>query len=522
MNRKATTNYTFFYKKYRIFPFLFLISKESVTGFCILNELNYLMDGRLYFLKMKSCVFLLFFLFSSPVMGTHLLGGYLNYQLTEGNNVNVTVYLLTETNSIQAGLGTLSFGDGSSFFAGIPDFTVEPLGFNLELVSFSVNHTYAEPGNYKISYWETNYTDGIHNITNSVDIPFYIETTLVITSDITENQSPILNLFQGQRGLSGVRQHINPAPFDPDNDSLSFKIIVPGFDNDSRISSYSYPNDTSFYKNFFEGNEDGNGTPVYSINASTGEIVWDAPELIGEYVIAYAITQWRKYNDEWVSIGVTEVVLNDIISDGNSRIDIEKQESQCYNNIGEVNTRFLLTASDNEEKTVKIFTNLPASSINNISVEMGNHVEFSFTGELTLEFNIPDPVNLIPYHLYRVIVQVETEEIVQSSSWAFAIGCVEMPGELLPDPIDPNVPEEPAQGFLVYPNPSFQNFVYVRLPENSDRPRKIRIFDVTGKIHYNRERYYSEKIIDFDISGLSSGMYIIQVDHYLQKFLKLH
>ena len=86
----------------------------------------------------------------------------------------------------------------------------------------------------------------------------------------------------------------NPGAFDIDGDSLSYKLVVPKQFKDREVTNYSDPNDPKFYaSNFSNGNENQNGPPVFSIDAITGDLVWDSPGAMGEYNIAFIVEEWR-------------------------------------------------------------------------------------------------------------------------------------------------------------------------------------------------------------------------------------
>ena len=61
---------------------------------------------------------------------------------------------------------------------------------------------------------------------------------------------------------------------------------------------------------------------------------------------------------------------------------------------------------------------------------------------------------------------------------------------------------------VVYPNPGTGIYT-VQVPPGASQELDIRIFDLSGKIVYQKRYDYAEDI-SFDISGRAPGIYIIQ------------
>lgn len=464
---------------------------------------------------MKPLFCLLLLSMSGTVMGTHLLGGYISYKLTSGMQIEITINLLTEAESIAPGSGILDFGDGNTI-EGLTNPTVVPLAFDVNLVSYTVAHAYSSPGKYNISYTEQNYSNGINNMESSVEIPFYIATNLLIDPAIEVNNSPVLKLFQAQRGASGKMQKINPAPVDSDGDSLSFSLIVPGKDGDAKISTYVSPNDKAFYQDYSSGNEMGTETPKYMVNTTTGEMLWDAPEIVGAYAIAYKITQWRKFGNNWEVIGATEVVMMNIIFDEELKFSIVSPEQQCFSRGDKIGGQFVLNSSDLNPVVAKVSSNLPGAAINGLSFAGKDFIEFEFLNELILNLSVPEGVSLSPFKIYQVSVNLEGNNLMQSSSWGFAIGCTELPGYILKVPF---LSGEVKKNFLVYPNPTFDHIVNVRLPHHKDKLSQVRIFNMKGQLMHYQQAYFTEEVISLDLTAFTEGIYVIQVDDNVQKFI---
>ncbi|MFM7852180.1 MAG: gliding motility-associated C-terminal domain-containing protein, partial [Flammeovirgaceae bacterium] len=88
----------------------------------------------------------------------------------------VTINVYTNTGSpVKLGDGKLNFGD--EIIHTLP--TQESTSFapDIGFVSYSIEHTYQKSGQYTISYIEKNLESGTLNIVNSINTPFYLETS---------------------------------------------------------------------------------------------------------------------------------------------------------------------------------------------------------------------------------------------------------------------------------------------------------------------------------------------------------
>lgn len=462
---------------------------------------------------MKTLLFTLFLFTSGSVMGTHLLGGYISYRQFQGGQVEIIVNLLIDPDGVSPGAGKLSFGDGQEII-GLGEPSVKPLRDGVNLLSYSTLHNYNGPGTYTISYHESNYSLDINNLRN--DAPFYLMSTVVVDPSVQRNDSPVLYFFNLEQGISGHRQKINPAHIDADNDSLSFKLIVPGAENNTRITSFLYPNDSVFYNDYATGNQSGDGEPAYSINGASGDITWDAPERLGFYVIAYEITQWRKDGESWRNVGITEVVMMNSISDEDPIFSVDSPASQCFESENQIQSQILLTSSSEEPLTVKVVSSLDGVQVNSTLLNQQNPVKFTFSDELVLNISLSEGVLLKDFVLNRVFIQVVSTSLLHSFSWVFSKGCSELPGEIRPESIPP---VEEVEGFLVFPNPTNLDYIDVRLPENREQLREVCIFNLKGQVLFSRKKYFSEKTLRFELEGLTPGIYIVRVDDDVQKFV---
>ena len=157
----------------------------------------------------------------TSTFATHILGGYISYRAVGNQTYDITVHILVEPGSDVSASGILNLGEGTMQEVVA---ATDSIDSSTSLATFTIRHRYNSVGTYEISYIESNYTGGINNI-QAISTPFFIASQLVVSSQIAANSSPVLQLYRGLWGGLNQTQRINPAPWDPDQDSLSYQLI---------------------------------------------------------------------------------------------------------------------------------------------------------------------------------------------------------------------------------------------------------------------------------------------------------
>ncbi len=247
--------------------------------------------------------------------------------------ITITVY--TDTGSpIKFGDGTLDFGDGTNpLITPTIDNTRRPdLGPEVGTVSFTTTHTFGGPGKYVISYLEANRNAGVLNMSNSVETRFYVETQIIIDPFLGCSNTPRLLVPPIDKGCTGAAFYHNAGAYDPDGDSISYEMTIPKRDKGVLVNGYQDPDAKDFYLglNYDGANENGDGKPTFSINPTTGTLLWNAPGAPGEYNIAFLVKEWRKINGLWLQIGYVVRDMQIIIDDcNNDRPELEVPQDIC-------------------------------------------------------------------------------------------------------------------------------------------------------------------------------------------------
>ncbi|CCH00557.1 hypothetical protein FAES_2548 [Fibrella aestuarina BUZ 2] len=164
-------------------------------------------------------------------------------------------------------------------------------------------YTYAGGGVYTISARVINRNDNTRNINNgnSLNVNFFVSTTIFANASLGLNSNPVLLNAPVDSAKIGQRYCHNPAAFDPDGDSLSYRIATPqraqGEDDVSPAACRSLPVPAYQLPNVIgaPGRTEAGGSPAtFTVDPRTGDVCWDAPVEAGQYNYAFVIQEWRQ------------------------------------------------------------------------------------------------------------------------------------------------------------------------------------------------------------------------------------
>jgi gliding motility-associated-like protein len=211
-------------------------------------------------------------------LATHQKACEITYECLGGYTYRMTLvsYTFTGTATDRPYL-EINWGDGTVDTVRRRIQTVLPDAAQTYYNEYIAEHTYSGPGGYYISMTDPTRNGGVINVPGSVDISMYVQTYLVVDPFLGCNNSPVLTNRPIDRACVGQPFVHNPGAYDPDGDSLSYKLISCKMDEGMDIPGYSFPA----------------ASKSFSIDERTGDVVWDAPIYQGEYNIAILIEEWR-------------------------------------------------------------------------------------------------------------------------------------------------------------------------------------------------------------------------------------
>lgn len=234
-----------------------------------------------------------------------------------------------DTEGVQFSAGTFDFGDGSSTNNLVWTF-VEDVGNDTEKWQFTLTHTYAGPGAYKVSYFESFRNVGITNMTNSGSTDYYTESLIVIDPLIGLNSTPILTVPPIDFAASGLTFIHNPGAFDVDGDSISYRFSIPLQSDAIPVNGYRSPINPAFYENFSTGNETQDGPPTLTLDSISGDLLWNAPGEEGEYNVAFIVEEWRKIDGQYFRLGfVTRDMQIIVVETDNEKPELTPPDDLC-------------------------------------------------------------------------------------------------------------------------------------------------------------------------------------------------
>ena len=225
----------------------------------------------------KFILFFGFILLCTMGFATHQRAGEITYKWVHGLTYEFTIITYTYTPSAaDRPVIEVLWGDGSgSEVSRLSKTSVAP---DISKNVYVTTHTYSSYGTYAVTFEDPNRNAGILNIPNSVNIPFFIETIIVLEPFFGANNSVQLLNPPLDNGCVDVTYYHNVGAYDPDGDSLSYKLIdCRGLDG-LPIPGYALPIHSEYIQ----------------MDEITGDLIWETPMTQGEYNIAILISEYRK------------------------------------------------------------------------------------------------------------------------------------------------------------------------------------------------------------------------------------
>ncbi|WP_268122278.1 gliding motility-associated C-terminal domain-containing protein [Roseivirga pacifica] len=281
--------------------------------------------------------------FSTNLWATHIRAGEITAVRISQSSLRYrfTLIIYKDTGSaLKVGDGGIfNFGQGRIIGPGraaLQDASIDGVfheqnvGNETQRVVIQFDHTFDSPGVYVVSYTEQNRNSGIINLggANSLNIPFHVETILKIDPGLDINGTPQLTIPPIDKACVGTRFIHNPGAYDPDGDSLAYKIVTPMQDRGVNVRTYIPLDDP----NISNTREDGGSPANFSIDPLTGDLTWDAPLFVGEYNIAFIIEEWRFSNltGEYELLGYVTRDMQILVEEcNNNRPELEVPADTC-------------------------------------------------------------------------------------------------------------------------------------------------------------------------------------------------
>ncbi|MFM7022962.1 MAG: gliding motility-associated C-terminal domain-containing protein [Flavobacteriales bacterium] len=224
---------------------------------------------------MRTFLLILFLSCSILLRATHNRAGEITYTQTGPNTVKISVVTYTRASSpADRPYIELTWGDGKNDTLKRADGYPKTFGDDLNINLYEAVHTYPSVGKYAIAFEDPNREEGVINIPNSVNVPFYIYTNIILNPFLGLNNSPKLLYPPIDNACQGKLYLHNPGAYDPDGDSLVYSLVTCKGAGGNDIAGYSLPSGVT-------------------LNSQTGEFAWNAPTILGNYNFAILIDEYR-------------------------------------------------------------------------------------------------------------------------------------------------------------------------------------------------------------------------------------
>jgi hypothetical protein len=267
-------------------------------------------------------------LLSEYAMATHIRAGEITARRVDPQSftyeITLTGYADRDSQVIFGSNGTLDFGDGTSLVInndgntqpGDPNYVSrEPLTADTWVYVLKVRHTFPSARTYVVSFREFYRNENVLNMDNSVNMPFYIETVIVIDPFIGVNNTPQLLVPPVDKAAVGKLYLHNPGAYDIDGDSLSYRLVICQQDNNVPVANYRFPPNTFPEGDPRNGTSLTGGEPFLTLDELTGDLVWNTPGTRGEYNVAFVVEEWRKIQGKYYSLGYVTRDMQIIVED---------------------------------------------------------------------------------------------------------------------------------------------------------------------------------------------------------------
>ncbi len=197
--------------------------------------------------------------------------------------VQIVTYTKTSSPADRPAL-EINWGDGTK--DSLQRISKSTVGPDISRNYYEGTHTYPGPFSYTVFFEDPNRNGGVVNIPGSVNVPFYVESKIIINPSLGYNNSPVLLQPPIDNGAVNRLFIHNPNAYDPDGDSLSYELIYCKGTAGLDIPGYAYPV----------------GSSLFYLDAATGDLIWNTPTLQGEFNVAFLIREWR----DGINIGYVE------------------------------------------------------------------------------------------------------------------------------------------------------------------------------------------------------------------------
>lgn len=313
-------------------------------------------------------------------MATHQKAAELTVEHVSGYTYRAVLVTYTFTQSpVDRPEIELAWGDGTIEL--VSRSSVQYLENDTKMNRYVAEHTYSGPGIYTLYMEDPNRNSGVINVPNSVLTYMYVSTSILISPWLGEGSSTPVTTHRpvDDNACLGKRFTHNPGAYDPDGDSISYRLIPCRTVNGEDVPGYTYPiaNDT------------------FCIHPQTGTLLWQSPMAQGEYNVAILMEEWRN----GIKLGhVTRDMQILVRTCDNNPPYIETEEEICVEAGQDLHLRVTVRDQDNNRLRLSA-----SGEIFSAGRRAGLKEIYSGTDSAVYDFywvTVPEDSRKSPYTLY--------------------------------------------------------------------------------------------------------------------------
>ncbi|PSL30248.1 T9SS type A sorting domain-containing protein [Dyadobacter jiangsuensis] len=229
---------------------------------------------------------LLLILLSVYAHATHLRGGEIMATYISGQTYKIAVRMYLDPNGggPAESMGSIKVCMGDGNVIDMPRVAIDPevLPGSAVVHKYETNYTFNSSGIYQISVANDERSPNIINLPDALGTTQFIWTVIDTQQP---NSTPVLPYLSFEAGVKQVFS-IDLKPTVADNDSITVRVArlskpSPGTCGVRMLDhTYLFPNEIS-------------ATGTFKVDAAQKKLVWTAPEVVGNYLVAMVVTEWR-------------------------------------------------------------------------------------------------------------------------------------------------------------------------------------------------------------------------------------
>ncbi len=260
---------------------------------------------------------------------------------------------------------TLSYGDGTYQKIEYSDFEHISINSTHLRSTYVKKHSYPGPGVYTISIRHFNREPDIYNMSNSVNTPLFVETTIIIDPFLGCNSTPALENLPYGGNKKSQKYFYDMSFLDAEKDSLSFQFTTPMQDDNVDVIDFWLPEEKETLG--------ARRISKISLDSYNGTLLWNSTESEGMFNVAVNVNEWRKVEGKYYLLSCTTIdYIISLFSTENQSPELSTFSDTAIIVEQEFSENLVFSDPDNDS----IQTGLYGDFFNLIGYDQGNIVEY--------------------------------------------------------------------------------------------------------------------------------------------------